>query len=210
LQGADLTLFAQGLGAELAWKPEKGAKLQLMRWKRFVQAEEDAFLRSSPPSPRRPGPGHGGQRIARRRAAESVRRGQHRPGPGHFLGPYSLPHLFVAKCLDVTDVADYLGKKYGGWVPSAITYGKSGNRWIAIPVGIQRERHQLPPEHDREGGLQGDPEGHRGIHGADEGAEGEEHAGRHGPRAAPRATATHGSTGACGRSAATWSTPRTR
>jgi multiple sugar transport system substrate-binding protein len=35
----------------------------------------------------------------------------------------------------VTDVADYLGKKYGGWVASAVTYGKSGNRWIAIPVG---------------------------------------------------------------------------
>ncbi|HSQ09952.1 MAG TPA: extracellular solute-binding protein, partial [Burkholderiaceae bacterium] len=36
---------------------------------------------------------------------------------------------------DVTDVADYLGKKYGGWVASAVTYGKSGKGWIAIPVG---------------------------------------------------------------------------
>ena len=52
-----------------------------------------------------------------------------------FWGLYSLPHLFPQKCLDVTDVADYLGKKYGGWVPTAVTYGKgTGNKWIAIPV----------------------------------------------------------------------------
>ena len=55
-------------------------------------------------------------------------------GPDMFWGLYSLPHLFPAKCVDVTDVADYLGKKYGGWVPTAETYGKSGGKWIAIPV----------------------------------------------------------------------------
>jgi multiple sugar transport system substrate-binding protein len=56
-------------------------------------------------------------------------------GPDLFWGYYSLPHLFPQKCLDVTDVADYLGKKYGGWVPSAVTYGKgTGNKWIDIPV----------------------------------------------------------------------------
>jgi len=55
-------------------------------------------------------------------------------GPDMFWGLYSLPHLFPDKCMDVTDVADYLGKKYGGWVPSAVTYGKSGNQWIDIPV----------------------------------------------------------------------------
>jgi multiple sugar transport system substrate-binding protein len=51
-----------------------------------------------------------------------------------FWGLYSLPHLFPQKCVDVSDIADYLGKKYGGWVPSAVTYGKSGNKWIGIPV----------------------------------------------------------------------------
>src|SRR4029077_11289532 len=56
-------------------------------------------------------------------------------GPDLFWGEYSLPHLFPNKCLDVTDVAEYLGKKYGGWVQSAITYGKgTGNKWIDIPV----------------------------------------------------------------------------
>jgi multiple sugar transport system substrate-binding protein len=55
-------------------------------------------------------------------------------GPDLFWGLYSLPHLFPQKCVDVTDVADYFGKKYGGWVPSAVAYGKSGNKWIDIPL----------------------------------------------------------------------------
>jgi multiple sugar transport system substrate-binding protein len=56
-------------------------------------------------------------------------------GPDLFWGYVSLPHLFPKKCVDVTDVADYLGKEYGGWVPAAATYGRgSGNKWIGIPV----------------------------------------------------------------------------
>jgi multiple sugar transport system substrate-binding protein len=48
-----------------------------------------------------------------------------------------LPHLFPDKCLDVTDVAEYLGKKYGGWAPSAIAYGKGARgRWINIPLSF--------------------------------------------------------------------------
>ena len=49
-------------------------------------------------------------------------------------GLYSLPHLFPEKCLDVSDVADYLGKAHGGWTESAQKYGKSGNKWICIPI----------------------------------------------------------------------------
>jgi multiple sugar transport system substrate-binding protein len=45
-----------------------------------------------------------------------------------------LPFLFPAKCLDVSDNAEHLGKKYGGWVPAAEAYGKKGGKWIDIPV----------------------------------------------------------------------------
>src|SRR5204862_1143263 len=44
LQAANLTLFAQAWAQSSPWKPEKGAKLQLLRWKRFVQSEEDGFM----------------------------------------------------------------------------------------------------------------------------------------------------------------------
>jgi multiple sugar transport system substrate-binding protein len=41
---ANLTLFAQAWAQASPFKPEKGAAIQLLRWKRFVQAEEDAFM----------------------------------------------------------------------------------------------------------------------------------------------------------------------
>jgi len=136
LQGADLNLWAQAWAQSSQWKPEKGAKLQVMRWKRFVQAEEDAFLALVAAFTKATGVPvtvvSESLDDVQPKASVAANTGQ---GPDIFWGLYSLPHLFVSKCMDVTDVAEYLGKKYGGWVPSAITYGKSGNRWIAIPVG---------------------------------------------------------------------------
>ena len=57
-------------------------------------------------------------------------------GPDLIWSLYSVPHLFPQKCIDVSDVADYLGKKYGGWVPLAEAYGKAGGKWISIPVAV--------------------------------------------------------------------------
>jgi multiple sugar transport system substrate-binding protein len=69
-----------------------------------------------------------------------------------FWGLFSLPHLFPQKCVDVTDVADYLGKKYGGWVPTAVAYGKSGNKWIDIPICYGGNMTELPHLFVAEGG----------------------------------------------------------
>ena len=38
--------------------------------------------------------------------------------------------------LDVSDVCDYLGGKYGGWYPIAEHYGKRGDKWINVPFTI--------------------------------------------------------------------------
>jgi multiple sugar transport system substrate-binding protein len=136
LQAANLSLFAEAWAQSSRWKPEKGAKLQLLRWKRFVQSEEDGFMVLVAAFTKATG-----VRVTvlneslddvQPKASVAANTGQ---GPDIFWGLYSLPHLFPAKCLDVTDVANYLGKKYGGWVPSAVTYGRSGKGWIAIPVG---------------------------------------------------------------------------
>lgn len=136
LESAHLLSFAQAWAAMSPWKPEKGAKLQLLRWKRFVQSEEDGFMALVAAFTKATG-----VRVTvlneslddvQPKASVAANTGQ---GPDLFWGLYSLPHLFPSKCVDVTDVANYLGKKYGGWVPSAVTYGKSGSRWIDIPVG---------------------------------------------------------------------------
>ena len=136
LQAADLMSWAQAWAQNAPWKPEKGAKLSLLRWKRFIQAEEDGFMAMVAAFTKATGVPvtvlNESLDDVQPKASVAANTGQ---GPDIFWGLYSLPHLFPSKCLDVTDVAEYLGKKYGGWVPTAVTYGKSGGRWIDIPVG---------------------------------------------------------------------------
>ena len=49
-------------------------------------------------------------------------------------GLHTLPQLFPTKVLLMNDVADYLGKKYGGWTDAAAKTCKHGNDWLGIPV----------------------------------------------------------------------------
>ncbi|MEJ0016450.1 MAG: extracellular solute-binding protein [Acetobacteraceae bacterium] len=47
------------------------------------------------------------------------------------------PHIYSDKLVELTDLADYLGAKYGGWYDLALLYGRKWNtkNWIGIPVG---------------------------------------------------------------------------
>lgn len=136
LAGSALLDWAKAWAQASPWKPEDKAQLSLLRWKRFIQAEEDAFMAITAAFTKTTG-------VALTVANESLDDVQPKAsvasntgsGPDLFWGLYSLPHLFAQKCVDVSDVADYLGKRYGGWTRSAEIYGKSGNKWIAIPVG---------------------------------------------------------------------------
>jgi multiple sugar transport system substrate-binding protein len=133
---ADLVGWAKAWAAtELMHKPEAGAKLELLRWKRFVQSEEDAFMKLVAAFTAATGVPvnvlNESLDDVQPKASVAANVGS---GPDMFWGLYSLPHLFPDQCMDVSDVADYLGKKYGGWAPSAIKYGMSGDKWIAIPV----------------------------------------------------------------------------
>ena len=66
-------------------------------------------------------------------------------GPDLFWGLYSLPHLFPQKCLDVTDVADYLGKKYGGWVPTRGDLRQGHRQQVDRHTDLlQRQPDELP------------------------------------------------------------------
>src|SRR5262249_40860859 len=121
--------WAKAWAQAAPWKPEPGAQPSMLRWKYFVQAAGDecrqlkeAFAKAT-----------GVKVTISRESYEDVQpkasvAANTGAGPDLFWGLYSLPHLFPQKCLDVTDVADYLGKKYGGWVPSAIAYGKGSGQ----------------------------------------------------------------------------------
>jgi multiple sugar transport system substrate-binding protein len=43
LTGVGVSEWATAWAQTAAWKPEAGAALSLLRWRRFIQAEEDAF-----------------------------------------------------------------------------------------------------------------------------------------------------------------------
>jgi multiple sugar transport system substrate-binding protein len=45
-------------------------------------------------------------------------------------------NLYPEKLLDVTDLAEYLGKKYGGWYPACEAYLRpDGKTWIGVALG---------------------------------------------------------------------------
>ena len=135
LTGPALLEWAKAWAQSAPWKPEKNAQLSMLRWKYFVQSEDDAFVKLIEAFTQATGVKVNISRESyedvQPKASVTANTGA---GPDLFWGLYSLPHLFPQKCVDVSDVADYLGKKYGGWVPSAVQYGKSGNKWIAVPV----------------------------------------------------------------------------
>ena len=58
-------------------------------------------------------------------------------GPDIVVGFSSDPQIYATKIADMTDLADYLGAKYGGWQELAVLYGTKWKtkEWISIPIG---------------------------------------------------------------------------
>ncbi len=58
-------------------------------------------------------------------------------GPDIVVGFSSDPQIYASKIAGMTDLADYLGAKYGGWQELAVLYGTKWKtkEWISIPIG---------------------------------------------------------------------------
>ena len=125
--------------AEVTWNgaaPEPGASLRVLRWKQFIQAEYDAFMDNTRAFSKATG-------VKVRVDAESW--DDIRPksavaanvgaGPDIIFGTLDDPFKFADKLIDLSEVAEYLGAKYGGWYKVARKYGMKGDRWIALPQG---------------------------------------------------------------------------
>src|ERR1700749_1354114 len=123
--------------AQPAWNgpaPESGASIRVLRWKQFIQAEFDAFVANTKKFSEKTG-------VKVRVDAESW--DDIRPksavaanvgaGPDSIMGTLDDPFKFKEKLLDLTELAEYIGAKSGGWYPVARKYGMSGDRWIALP-----------------------------------------------------------------------------
>lgn len=140
--------------------PERGARLRVLRPAKFVDPDEAIFTANS-------------RRFAERTGIEvrvdyvnwpdmpvqvavAANTGQ---GPDVIIGFGPDPHLYADKILELTDLAEYLGAKYGGWYELALTYGRKwrSNAWLGLPMGGTTSPVVYRASWVREAGFEGVP-----------------------------------------------------
>ena len=128
---------APAAGASIAYPIEKGATLRVLRWKRFVQGDEDMWNANTKKFTELTGvpvrTDSEGFEDVRPKAAVAANVGS---GPDIVLGWFDDPHQYPTKLLDVSDLAVSLGDRYGGWYDVFRKYGMSNGKWIAVPLGV--------------------------------------------------------------------------
>jgi multiple sugar transport system substrate-binding protein len=117
---------------------EKGTSLRMLRPVRFVKADEDVFRANAAKFTEKTGVEVkvdfvGWEDINQQTAVTS----NSGAGPDIIIGFSDAPHIYADKLIELTDVADYLGKRYGGWLFLAEKYGRrhKSNAWIGLPFG---------------------------------------------------------------------------
>ena len=139
------TLWSPAVHAQAApsFKPEKGAKLRVLRWSRFVQGDIDAYMANVKKFTEKTGievrVDNEGWEDVRPKAAVAANTGS---GPDIILSTNDDANLYPEKLLDVTDLAEYLGKKYGGWYPAVEAYLRpDGKKWLGLGLGAAGAHH---------------------------------------------------------------------
>src|SRR5512137_1277142 len=137
--GPAATIWAPAVHAQaLTLKPEKDAKLRVLRWSRFVQGDIDAYMVNVKRFTEKTGVevrvDNEGWEDVRPKAAVAANTGA---GPDIILSTNDDANLYPEKLVDVTDVCTYLGAKYGGWYPVCDPYLRpDGKKWIGVPLGV--------------------------------------------------------------------------
>lgn len=120
-------------------KVEPNPVVKVLRWSEFVKSDKEVWLENT----RRWEKLTGGRvetdflpwKDVRPKAAMAAT-----IGTGHDIvfGWHDDPHLYPHKLLDLSDLAEYLGKKYGGWYPICEVYGREvgAKRWISLPIRL--------------------------------------------------------------------------
>src|SRR5260221_2905549 len=134
--GAGSALWTTDAFAQGKWTPEKGAKLRVLRWKRFVQGDEDLWVANTKKFAEKTGVevrvDNEGWEDVRPKAAVAANVGS---GPDIIISTFEDAHQYPDKLVDVSDVANYLGAKYGGWYDVCKDYCVEKGKWIAVPMG---------------------------------------------------------------------------
>ncbi|HYZ33097.1 MAG TPA: extracellular solute-binding protein [Crenalkalicoccus sp.] len=117
---------------------ESGASLRILRPARFVEPDEVIFRENA-------------QRFSQQfnvpvrvdfvswedLGAQTAVAANTGSGPDIVIGWGEYPAIYADKLVEVSDLAEYLGRKYGGWMFQAEKHGKRDRtaNWISIPMG---------------------------------------------------------------------------
>lgn len=145
---------------------ESGATLRVLRPVRFVQPDEDVFRANVARFAQQ----HNiqvrvdfvGWEDINQQTAVTANTGA---GPDVIIGFGDAPHVYQDKLIELTDIAEYLGTKYGGWKTLAQRYGKrhNTNNWIGLPFGASGGPLVWRQSAVREAGFQTPPDDHAGF-----------------------------------------------
>src|SRR4029453_3129074 len=124
---------ARGQEPTIDLKPEAGATLRVLRPAKFVKGDETMWLENTLKYTKTTGvegkveSQGGGDRRPKAAVAANVGK-----GPDIVYGWYDDAHQYPEKLVDVTDLAEYLDKKYGGWYDVCEKFGMHDGKWISI------------------------------------------------------------------------------
>ena len=125
----------------MSFTPEDGAELRLLRWSKFVQGDETLWMENTKKFTEATGVpvrvDNESWEDVRPKAAVAANVGS---GPDIILGWFDDPHQYPDKLVPLTDLAEYLGGKYGGWYDAAKRYGTKDGEWIGLPLGASGAR----------------------------------------------------------------------
>lgn len=145
------------------FRVENGATLRVLRPVRFVQPDEEVFRANCARFAQQTGVqvrvDFVGWEDINQQTAVTANTGA---GPDVIIGFNEAPHVYADKVVEVTDVAEYLGSKYGGWKRLAQRYGRrhGTNNWLALPFGASGGPLVWRKSAVNEAGFQSIPDDH--------------------------------------------------
>lgn len=121
--------------AQDAFTPESGASLRVLRWSPFVKGDEDQWIANTKKFTEKTGVevriDKESWEDIRPKAAVAANVGS---GPDIMFVWFDDPFQYPDKLLDVSDLANALGSKYGGWYDGPKGYAVRDGKFIGLPL----------------------------------------------------------------------------
>ncbi|MBN8927748.1 MAG: extracellular solute-binding protein, partial [Rhodospirillales bacterium] len=120
------------------FKPESGATLRVLRPAKFVEPDEVLFRANTKKFTDQTGIDVRVDFVSwEDLRPQTAVAGNTGAGPDIIIGFGSDPQIYADKLVPVTDLAEYLGAKYGGWYELGSLYGRKWGtkEWLGIPMG---------------------------------------------------------------------------